>query len=53
MTKRARMRERKDKRREEAAQRQAARNERGDAGQLDRLNKLGYTAKRERGRLTK
>lgn len=41
------------RRQEEAAERQEARNKRGDAGQLDKLNKLGYTAKRERARLTK
>jgi len=45
-------RERVDKRREEATLRQVARSERGDKGQLDRLNKLGYTAQRERARLS-
>ena len=48
MTKRGMFRERVDKRREEATLRQVARSERGDKGQLDKLNKLGYTAKRER-----
>ena len=42
-----------EKRQQEATERQAAREKRGDKGQLDRLDKLGYTAKRERARLTK
>lgn len=52
MTKRGMFRERVDKRRAEATERQQARSERGDAGQLDRLDKLGYTAQRERMRLS-
>jgi len=40
-------------RREQAEERQVKRNERGDAGQLDKLNHLGYAAVKERRRLTK
>lgn len=40
-------------RRETADERAAEREKRGDKGQLDRLNKLSYTAKRERALLEK
>lgn len=53
MATRTNFRDRVEKRQQEATERQAAREKRGDKGQLDRLDKLGYTATRERARLTK
>lgn len=51
MTRRGNFRERIEQRQQEATERQAAREKRGDVGQLDRLDRLGYTATRERARL--
>lgn len=53
MASRRNFRERIQIRQQQATERQEARNARGDAGQLDRLNKLGYTAQRERARLAR
>lgn len=51
MTTRAKFKERREKRRADAANRQAARDRRGDAGQLDKLDLEGERAVRERTRL--
>lgn len=51
MATRAKFRERKNQRRQEAKERQTKRDKLGDKGQLDKLIKMGYSECREAKRL--